>query len=108
MVHQISKIAYAEGMVISTCKNCRNHHLIADNRQKLDFGTKFGNKIEEHLAQRGEKVQKLTISKDILKDYHLVDHNGQLSLVPKTASDDEVSLSARDFLIVSNNNKPVM
>jgi protein import protein ZIM17 len=28
----VSKVAYTEGMVISTCKKCKNKHLIADNK----------------------------------------------------------------------------
>ena len=49
----ISKVAYDKGMVVSTCKQCRNKHLIADNQGKLDFPS-FGKKIEDFLAVKGE------------------------------------------------------
>lgn len=48
----ITKVAYEQGMVVSTCKQCKNKHLIADNQGKLDFPS-FGKKIEDFLAQKG-------------------------------------------------------
>lgn len=80
-------------MVISTCQHCKNRHFIADNERKLDFGPDidYGYKIEEFLKQRGENVQKATISENVLEHFYLVDHNGQLMLVPKAAKPEEVS-----------------
>ena len=88
---QISKIAYAQGMVISMCQHCKNKHLIADNEKKMDFPDDYGLKVEEYLSKRGERVQKLTISQKNLENYYLVDHNGEIVLVPKAANPNEVS-----------------
>eukprot|EP01039_Chlorochromonas_danica_P001020 gene1020-1106_t len=80
----VSKVAYEKGMVISTCRHCKKLHLIADNEGKLDMAT-YGPKIEDYLASRGEKVQRMTLSAEELEDNYLVDRDGQLSLVPKMA-----------------------
>lgn len=81
--HMISKIAYNYGMVVCTCKTCRNRHLIADNEGKLDF-KEYGKKIEEYLVQQGETVQRLSIPANDLKDYYILDQDGKVTLVPKT------------------------
>ncbi len=83
--NMVSKVAYHSGMVIATCKSCRNKHLIADNKKKLDFPDKFGTKIEDYLLSKGEKVQKLTVSPRDLEDNYLVDEDGVISLIPKIA-----------------------
>jgi len=48
---KISKVAYANGMVVSTCKHCRNLHLIADNEGKMDM-KQYGKKIEDYLREK--------------------------------------------------------
>ena len=83
----MSKIAYNQGMVISTCRTCKKRHLIADNEKKLDFGKDYGQKIEDYLLQNGEKVQKFSLSKQQLEDYYLVDQDGELTLVPKATGE---------------------
>jgi transcription elongation factor Elf1 len=78
----VSKVAYRSGMVISTCKHCKSHHLIADNEGKLDM-PEYGKKIEDYLKEKGERVQKLQVTPRDLEDNYLVDKDGVLTLVPK-------------------------
>jgi hypothetical protein len=46
---------------VSTCKHCKNLHLIADNEKQLDYPEfhEFGSKVEDLLAAKGERVQRL-------------------------------------------------
>jgi DNL zinc finger len=80
----VSKVAYNYGMVVSTCRHCKNKHLIADNEGKLDM-PEYGKKIEEYLKSKGENIQKLSITAKDLEDNYLIDKDGILTLVPKVA-----------------------
>lgn len=71
-------------MVVSSCRHCKSKHLIADNEGKLDMG-EYGKKIEEYLVQKGENVQKLSITSKDLEDNYLVDQDGVITLVSKAA-----------------------
>jgi hypothetical protein len=33
--HMVSKVAYNYGMVVASCRHCKNKHLIADNEKKM-------------------------------------------------------------------------
>jgi hypothetical protein len=80
---QVSKVAYEHGMVVSTCRHCKQNHLIADNERKLDMGQDYGCTIESYLKAQGESVQRLTVSLQELEENFLVDNNGELKLVPR-------------------------
>jgi len=81
----VSKVAYNQGMVVSTCRQCKSKHLIADNEGKLDMA-EYGKKIEDYLVNtRGEKVQRMTISAKDLENNYLVDYDGAVTLVSKDA-----------------------
>jgi DNL zinc finger len=71
-------------MVVSTCRHCKNKHLIADNEGKLDM-PEYGKKIEEYLQSKGETIQRLSITAKDLEDNYLIDKDGILTLVPKVA-----------------------
>ena len=51
----------------------------------LDFPAQYGNKIEDYLESIGETVQKLTITPDDMENNYVVDKDGVLTLIPKTA-----------------------
>jgi transcription elongation factor Elf1 len=71
-------------MVISTCKHCQKLHLIADNQRKLDMA-EYQDRVDMYLEQKGEKVQRLTISESDLENYHLIDKDGEIVLHPKNS-----------------------
>jgi hypothetical protein len=78
----VSKVAYNEGLVVSTCKHCKIKHLIADNKGLLDLPA-YGARMAEYLEQKGEKVQRLSLTSKDLEDNYLIDDDGQLRLTSK-------------------------
>lgn len=80
----VAKVAYNYGMVISTCKQCKIKHLIADNKGKLDMA-EYGKKIEDYLVAQGEVVKKLTLKPSDIENNYLIDRDGELELFPKIA-----------------------
>lgn len=59
----ISKQAYTKGVIIVKCEGCANNHLIADN---LGWFTdkKKNYTIEHIMAEKGERVKRLTSESD--------------------------------------------
>lgn len=78
----ISKVAYNHGIVISTCKHCRNKHFIADNEGKLDM-EHYGKKIEDYLVSKGETVQRMHLTPQDIQSNYLIDQDGTLNVVPR-------------------------
>lgn len=73
-------------MVISTCQQCKQRHLIADNEGKLDMPI-FGRNIEEYFQNIGEKIQKLQITTKELEDHMIIDQDGVVTIVHKSQKD---------------------
>lgn len=61
----MSKHAYEHGVVIMQCDHCKNRHLIADH---LGWFKNGGVTVEDLVKERGETVQKLTKSYQLVKD----------------------------------------
>jgi len=101
----VSKVAYNHGMVVSTCRQCKSKHLIADNEGKLDMG-EYGRKIEQYLEQKGEKVQHMTITAKDLIDNYLVDQDGVVALVSKQGGQLDAGLTVIDIPSASNSSPP--
>ena len=78
----VSKLAYKEGIVISTCKTCKVTHFIADNLKKLDM-SEYGSKIDEYLESKGERVQRISLTPEEVENNFLIDKDGELTLRPK-------------------------
>ena len=78
--HMVSKVAYEHGMVVTTCRHCKNRHLIADNEHKLDMGpdTPAFKRVEELLRARGERVKRMQVDskQDLLEGRYIVEQDG--------------------------------
>ncbi|KAF8965523.1 hypothetical protein BGZ46_000575 [Entomortierella lignicola] len=64
----MSKHAYNHGVVIMQCDHCKNRHLIADHLGWFKTG---GVTVEDLVKAKGETVQKLTRSFQLVKDGQL-------------------------------------
>jgi mitochondrial protein import protein ZIM17 len=68
--HNVSRIAYRQGVVITRCKGCDSQHLIADNLGWTDYDGGFqGNKtntIEDYFAG-DENVQVSRVSTEVFE-----------------------------------------
>ncbi|KAF9160858.1 hypothetical protein BGX21_005446 [Mortierella sp. AD011] len=61
----MSKHAYNHGVVIMQCDHCKNRHLIADH---LGWFRDGGVTVEDLVKAKGETVQKMTRSFQLVKD----------------------------------------
>jgi protein import protein ZIM17 len=74
-VHQVSRVAYRQGIVIAQCRGCENQHLIADHhwggftsrRRSANNGTSTDsddantiNDIETYFQQQGKSVHRVS------------------------------------------------
>ncbi|KAF9138206.1 hypothetical protein BGX30_009423 [Mortierella sp. GBA39] len=69
----MSKHAYEHGVVIMRCDHCKNRHLIADH---LGWFKNGGVTVEDLVKERGETVQKLTKSYQLVKDGEMASSAG--------------------------------
>lgn len=95
-LRQVSKVAYSKGMVVSRCKHCDSKHLIADNESKLDM-SEYGKTAEEYLSAKGEAVQRISLSADLLSEHYLIEKEGVLYLYPKSLGEPPVDVSIIDL-----------
>ena len=72
-------MAFYQGIVLSTCKNCTVRHFVADNLHKLDM-PEYADRVDQILEGRGEVVRRLTLQPNSSKDeFHILD-DGTISI----------------------------
>jgi len=74
--HMINRIAYNNGVVIATCKGCKNKHMIADNLNYYP-GTFGGstNNIEEYMEKQQSEEMVQRVTKEVWDLEDLFHHN---------------------------------
>jgi len=82
----MSKHAYQHGVVIMQCDHCKNRHLIADHLGWFKTG---GVTVEDLVKERGETVQKLTKSYQLVKD-------GEIALSTSSSSSSSSTTTTQD------------
>mmetsp|Transcript_119 Transcript_119/g.178 ORF Transcript_119/g.178 Transcript_119/m.178 type:complete len:208 (+) Transcript_119:61-684(+) len=67
--HQMSRLAYTEGVVIAVCKHCKSKHLIADNLgwHNYDGGFAGNMNIEEYMASKGRENEVKRVSSSVFE-----------------------------------------
>lgn len=83
-------------MVVSRCKHCDSKHLIADNESKLDMA-EYGTTAEEYLTSKGEAVQRISLSSELLSENYLIEKDGVLYLYPKALGEPPAGVSIIDL-----------
>ncbi|KAG9326265.1 hypothetical protein KVV02_000980 [Mortierella alpina] len=87
----MSKHAYQHGVVIMQCDHCKNRHLIADHLGWFKTG---GVTVEDLVKERGETVQKLTKSYQLVKDGEMAMPHTSHSTTTTTTDDDTTGTAA--------------
>lgn len=51
------------------------------------MGGDYGKRVDEFLQSKGETVQRLSVSLEELESHYLVDKDGVLTMIPKSAAE---------------------
>jgi transcription elongation factor Elf1 len=73
--HLVSRIAYREGVVITTCKGCGSKHTIADNLGKGCLDGESAN-IEDYFKARGMEDSIQRVNQEVFELEKMLDFDG--------------------------------